>query len=76
MGDLPNIEYAQNLHTSNRNTENYKRYIHLNSKHARDLKFEMHPCVAFSKFAVAICKILPFGQLMAKKVAAILDFWP
>ena len=42
---------------------------HLNSKHARNLKFWMHfPCVAFHRFGEAILEILLFGRFMAKKL--------
>ena len=42
-------------------------YIHLNRKHAMELKFGMYlPCVAFHKFDVAILKISLFGHFMAK----------
>ena len=42
---------------------------HLNSKHARNLKFGMHtPCVAFHRFGEAILEILLFGRFMAKKL--------
>ena len=58
----------------------FKRYIHLDSIHARNLKFGLYiPYMYFHKSARQILKILLFGNLMGKKrpkLAAILDFWP
>ena len=55
----------------------YKRYIHLDTIHARNLIFGMYlPRMTFHKSDVAILKIL--GILWAKmcpKMAAILNFW-
>ena len=66
--------YAQNLHIITI-LKNYKRCIHLNSKHARDLKFGMHlPCVAFYKFGVAIFENFAFWLTYGQKVAALLAF--
>ena len=57
----------------------YKRYIHLDTIHARNLKFGMYlPCVTFHKSGWWIFEILIFGHFMGEKLpkmAAILDFW-
>ena len=45
----------------------HKRYIRLNNKHFRDLKFKIYLlCMEFHKFGVAILKILLFGLFIAK----------
>ena len=61
------MQYAQNLKIAI--LKYHKKFIHMNSKHVRDLEFGMFPpCVAIDKFDVAILKILLFGQLMAEKL--------
>ena len=50
----------------------HNRYIHLNSKHARDLKFVIYlPCVVLHEFSVAFLKILLYDNFMAKKLLKI-----
>ena len=57
----------------------YKRYIHLDTIHSRNLKFGMYlHCITLHKSNVAILKISYFGHFIGKnvpKVAVILDFW-
>ena len=57
----------------------HKRYIHLNSKHARDLKFGMYfPSVALHKFDAVILKTLFLTNLWPKnclKSNMVASFW-
>ena len=58
--------YTQNFNT--RFLKEYKRYIYLDTIHARNLKFVMYlPSMTFHKYYVAISKILLFGLFMATK---------
>ena len=77
------LNYYTRKNFNARLLKEYESYIHLDTIHARNLKFGIYlPCMTSHKRDVVMLKILYFGHFMGKNVPknnghiGFLVFWP